>query len=220
MVGSGPPPLPRSLPSWSCPRWAPLCKHRKQCPWAPETQGQGIHSHRGGVVCAAAGDPQHTHLPTAWPCLTARHLLQAALSQMHRVRPEVGLFRAPEGSGSQLCCQLLISAFIRGPGEVSRPARCPTANRQSSELSSSAAWRRSWWTHPRLAPHRTWGRVPPSLLPHPALLGPQVTAPGSFWLLVLPGRWTLGARRYPVSGVLPKDKSAPPLWCTQGKDSQ
>lgn len=84
------------------------------------------------------------------------------------------------------------SAFIRGPGEVSRPARCPTANCQSSELSSSAARRRSWWTHPRLAPHRTWGRVPPSLLPPPCPPGP----PGhSSWLFPASrSAWEMDAR--------------------------
>lgn len=179
-------PGPRSLGSRSqqAPRgWASMCYSR----------GPPLHT----PPCSLA--PSQTPPPPPGSPLTDAHLSP-------RVRPEVGLSPLPQGQWltapwpvAQPLTATLLYHRRRPRGESA--GQLATGQPTILPLSSAAlvAPCRSRWTCPCSAPHGMWGSIPPPAFPPPPnLLGLQVTAPGPFLLLALPGRCTLGARR--VSG--------------------
>lgn len=186
MVGSRPPPLPRSLPSWSCPRWAPSANTESSAsgPQKPRTRasiapGEGWcvlqqgtpNTHTfpqpGPVLQPATSSRQPSHRCTGsgwkWVCSgTPRGQWLTALLPVAHL-PTFPLLVLPSSKAQAVSV-----------GQLA--ARQPTVNPLSSAAQRPGA-DHGGPIHVRL-PTEHGAESFLLFSPHPALLGPKVTAPG------------------------------------------
>lgn len=160
-----------------------------------------------GWCAAAAGGPSHTHtFPQLSPVLesaTSSRQPSHRYTRLSRAQLEVGLFRAPEGSGSAAllpAAQLPTFTLLVLPSSEAQARLVgrspPTANHHSSESAASAPAQDHGRPIHALLP-TNMGSPSPSSLPHPALLAPRSQLLALSGLLVLGDQ--PGARRYPES---------------------
>lgn len=230
----GPLPSPEACPPGSAPDGLSSANIGSNAsgPQNPRAR-ESIAPGEGWCVLRQGAPDTHTHtpLPAAWPVLepaTSSRQPSHRCTRLSRVRPEVGLFRALGGQWLAALlpvAQLLTFTFLVLPSsEAQARSVSQLAAPQPTIAPLSSAFQ--WPSADRGGPIHTllpteYGAESLLLLsPNPALLGPQVTAPGSLRLLVLPGRWTLGARRYPGAGCSQRTRVLLPSGGAQGKDSQ
>lgn len=108
----GPLPSPEACPPGAAPEGLSSANVESNAsgPQNPRARASIAPGERWCVLRQEAPDT-HTHLPAAWPCLRARHLLQAALSQMHKALQ--GQARSGSIQGPRRAVALLPVAQLR-----------------------------------------------------------------------------------------------------------